>query len=103
MLDPKTKSIFRIVILILFLSTLAIGGTMLGFVFSGAEMPYFFQHFGLAICLFLIGIIAFMLPMLNQTKYTGDSKDSMMLVVAVLLILSAILSIIISYINFNFS
>ena len=103
MLDKRTKLIFRIVILILFLSTLAIGGTMLGFVFSKTDMPYFFQHFGLAICLFFIGIIAFMLPMLNQTKYSGDSKDSMMLVVAVLLILSAILSIVISYINLDFS
>lgn len=102
MFDKKTKIIFMLVIGIFATITITIGAFTLYYIFSDSEMPYFLYHFGLAIILTCIGVIAFFLPFFGTKKYSDDSKDSIMLIVAGLLLLSAILSIIMSYLGIGF-
>lgn len=64
------------------------------------KLSYFTTHFTIAVCLFCIGIIALLLPKINQRKFSGEGKgDSMMIVVGFLLILCSLISIMISYLG----
>ena len=59
---------------------------------------YFLDHFASSIILVLIGAIAILMPVLNGQKLVGENKgDNTMLVVGVLLIICALISILISY------
>ena len=73
------------------------------FIFIGkplAEMPYFFRHFLLFICLTLVGFIAWGLVFINSQTYRGDNKgDSLMIIVGFLSIIRGIIAIIISYVS----
>ncbi|MBR6071314.1 MAG: hypothetical protein IKP77_00595 [Acholeplasmatales bacterium] len=98
MLGKKEKFIIRIIIATLLV--LAIGFSIVVFIYVNKdEVPYWINHFGFAIILTFISGIAFLLPMLNQSKYVGDSHgDSLMIIVGILLFLSGLLSILFSYI-----
>ena len=65
-----------------------------------AEMPYFFIHFVLCICLTLVGFIAWGLVFINSQTYRGDNKgDSLMIIVGFLSIICGIIAIIMSYVS----
>lgn len=102
MLDKKTKIIFTVVVALMATISVTLGAFILYFIFSGDDVPYFFNHFGLAIVLACIGVIAFLLPFFGQKKYADDTKDSIMLIVAGLLVLAGLLSIIMSYLGIGF-
>ena len=51
------------------------------------------------ICLFIVGVIALLLPMVGTTKYGDGKGDSMMIVVGFLLMLCAIISVIYSFLG----
>ncbi len=102
MLDKKTRTIFLIVAALMATISVTLGVFILYYIFSESEMPYFFNHFGLAIVLSCIGVIAFIMPFIGQKKFSDDSKDSIMLIVAGLLVLAGLLSIIMSYIGIGF-
>lgn len=60
---------------------------------------YFLDHFASAIILSLIGVIALLMPLLNEQKMSGENKgDNMMIVVGFLLIICGLISIVISYV-----
>lgn len=64
------------------------------------ETNYFLEHFASMIIMILIGIIAILMPLLNNQKLVGENKgDNMMLVVGTLLIICGLLSVLISYIR----
>ena len=98
MLGKKEKLIIRTIIAVLLV--IAITFSVITFIYlQKPEVPYWINHFGFALILFPISGIALLLPMLNQSKFVGDGKgDSLMIIVAILLFLSAILSIVLSYI-----
>ena len=100
--DRKNRIIFLAVLLVFAAISVTIAAFIIYYVFSDNEMPYFFNHFGLSIVLASIGVIAFVLPFIGQKKYSDDSKDSMMIIVSGLLFLTAILSIIMSYLGIGF-
>ncbi len=102
MLDKKTKIIFMAVMTLMAAISVTLGAFILYFVFSGSDVPYFFNHFGLAIVLTCIGVIAFLMPFMGTKKYADDTKDSIMLIVAGLLVLAGLLSIIMSYLGIGF-
>ncbi len=98
MMGKKEKLIIRIIIGVLL--AIAITFSVITFIYmQQKEVPYWINHFGFALILFPISGIAMLLPMLNHTKYVGDSHgDSLMVIVSILLFLSGILSIVLSYI-----
>ena len=102
MFDKKTRTILMIVTGILATITVVTCGITLYYMFSGEDVPYFINHFGMAIALICIGIIAFIMPMFGTKKYQDDTKDSIMLIVAGLLVLSGLLSILLSYLGIGF-
>ena len=98
MFNNKEKLIIKIVIGILLAIAIGLGVVVLIYKMNEWDEPYFIKHFIFAIILLMISGIAFLLPMLNQSKFSGDGKgDSLMLVVGILLFLTAILSVILSY------
>jgi len=95
----RTRFILKIFLAV---STLVAAGLALYLVvcmFSNVE-NYFTKHFGLALVLLFVSVIAFTLPILTKKKYQDDSKDKVMFVVGVLLVLFAILTVVLSYVNF---
>lgn len=95
----RTRFILKIALAV---STLVAAGFALYLVvcmFSNVE-NYFTKHFGLALVLLFVSVIAFTLPILTKKKYQDDSKDKVMFVVGVLLVLFAILTVVLSYVNF---
>lgn len=95
----RTRFILKIALAV---STLVAAGLALYLVvcmFSNVE-NYFTKHFGLALVLLFVSVIAFTLPILTKKKYQDDSKDKVMFVVGVLLVLFAILTVVLSYVNF---
>ena len=94
----KTRFILKIV---LFTSAVLAAGIALYLaicMFSNINNE-FTLHFGMPLVLVLISVIAFTLPILTKKKYQEDSKDKIMFIVGVLLILLAILTLIMSYFN----
>ena len=99
-MDKKSIIIIKIIITIMVLISLVTIGIYIVEAYVLNSVSYFTQHFTMFICLFCVGIIALMLPNVNQKKLSGDNKgDSLMLVVGVLLILCSFVSIIISYVQ----
>ncbi|MCR5112790.1 MAG: hypothetical protein K6A63_02510 [Acholeplasmatales bacterium] len=105
MLDKKTALIFKIVMATAAIGSLVVGAFMGYYIFFAGEdvaMPYFLNHFGLPIILALIAVIAFCMPIVAHRKYQDDSRDSIMLIAALLLLLLAVLTIIMSYMGIGF-
>ncbi len=98
MFNKKEKLIIKIAIGVLLAIAIGLGIVVLLYKINGWEENYFIKHFIFAIILIMISGIAFLLPMLNQSRFSGDGKgDSLMLLVGILLFLTAILGIILSY------
>ena len=97
MLGKKEKLVIKIIIAVLL--AIAVTFSVIVFIYiQRTDVPYWINHFGFALILIPISGIAMLLPMLNQSKYVGDGKgDSLMVIVSILLFLSALLSIGLSY------
>ncbi|MDE7100960.1 MAG: hypothetical protein K2O05_03805 [Anaeroplasmataceae bacterium] len=95
--NSKLYLAFKIITTIAFIIVLAF--SILYFIdFEDGGMNYFKKHFVISIILFLVGIIAILLPKLNQKTLQGENKgDRMMLGVGLLLFVCSILSCLFSY------
>ncbi len=94
----RTRFILKVILLASAIIAAGVGLYLVICMFSGIE-NYFTKHIGLALVLVFVGIIAFILPVLAKKKYQDDPKDKVMFVVGVLLILFAILTVILSYMD----
>ncbi len=90
---------FKVIIVISFLSIIA--STVVYFIESSkGEMSYFSKHFAVGLDLFLVGIIAIIMPKLAAQSLQGENKgDKMMGFVGLLLFLFAILTVIFSFVK----
>ena len=95
------KKIFKIILAVLSLAVVAIGlEAAVELVFLENHTPsYFVKHFSFGLVLMLIGVMAFLMTQVAKRRYDGGKGDELMLVVSVLLILSGIIAIVISYFN----
>lgn len=96
MLTNEQKKIFKTVIGIIMLIALVVGVEYaIEYFMNDAQnkMSFFAQHFSFGIILFLIGIIAFLLPFTTRTRFGEGKGDNMMLIVGVLLMLAGIITI----------
>lgn len=102
MQNKKEKLILKA--LIVFFGILAFGvGIYLVVTMFANNNNYFTKHFGLPLVLASVAVVAFLLPIATKQKFSGDdSKDKLVMVVAVLLLLLAILSLALSYSNISF-
>lgn len=107
----KKRLIYKIIILIcalvtiglvteLFIEMIAFHRELPGFfsrVTTGETTSFFASHFTLGICLFLVGIIAFLMPKASKEKYNTSRGDEIIIIVSFLLFLCAIIAIVISF------
>ncbi len=101
MISKKSKLIMKIIITILMVISVLIGAFFLYYAVSDAKMPYFLEHFGMFFALLAIGIVALLLPAITNSRFLGNGKDSIMILVGFALIICGIIAIIYSYM-FNF-
>lgn len=98
MISKKTKLIFKIIISILMAISMIVGGFFLYFVsFKNDNVPYFFEHFALFVSLLCIGIVALLLPAVTNSRFMGNGKDNIMILVGFALIICGLVAIIYSY------
>lgn len=90
---------FRIIVYVAV--AVVVGLAVLYFIESTNQtMSFFSLHFAVPIILAMIGIIAILLPKLTKKSYSGDTKgDNFMTLVGVLLILCAVMSLGLSFIQ----
>lgn len=99
-MDKKSILIRKIIMGVCAAITAVVGAFYIYEMFFLTEVSYFTKHFAMFISLFAIGIIALLLPSVNQKKYSSDSKgDNTMIIVGFLLFICSIVSIIISYVS----
>lgn len=101
MLSKKERFRIKIIIGVLIVIDLLILGYYLldAFVIPPDGVNFYNEHFCAMICLFIVGVIALLLPMVGTTKYGDGKGDSMMIVVGFLLILCGIISVIYSFLS----
>ena len=92
----RLRLIYKIIMLVMAVIAFGVGIYMLIALFS-SNQNYFTKHFGISIILLAVAVITLILPEATKTRFGGDSKDNIMKVVAVLLILFAVLSCVLSY------
>lgn len=100
MFSNKEKRTLKITIIILCVITLSLLGYGIidYFVINNSNgVSFFVEHFLAGICLILIGIIAFILPMIGKKKYSETKSDDMMIIVAGLLILCGLIAMLFSF------
>lgn len=91
--------VFKVIVVISFLTIVT--STVIYFVESSkGEMSFFSKHFAVGLDLFLIGIMAILMPKLAAKSLQGENKgDKMMGVVGLLLFLFAILTVVFSFVK----
>lgn len=100
LINNKTELYIRILMIISIIFLLAVSFYYAFFFFIIEESNYFLVHFASMIMMVLVGVISILMVQLNKTRISGDNKDDkIMIVVGVLLIISGLLSLIISYIS----
>ncbi len=100
MKKEKNKGLYLAFKIITFVAFVAIVvSTVLYFVdISKGEKSFFTQHFSIPIDLFLVGIIAMILPQLNKKTLQGENKgDFLMILVGVALIILSFISLGLSF------
>ncbi len=96
------KGIFLAFRIIVYLAVgIVVGLAILYFIEStNQQMSFFSLHFAIPIILAMIGVIAILLPKLTKKSYSGDTKgDSFMTLVGILLLLCAIMSLGLSFLQ----
>ena len=97
LISKKTKLIIKIIIEVLMLISVVVGGLFLYNAATSDSQPYFLDHFGMFVSLTCVGIIALLLPYVTNSRWTGNGKDSIMILVGFALIICGIIAIIYSY------
>ena len=100
MLTNEQKKIIKIIIMVCTAIALLVGVEYIIEYFlsdSTHQISFFASHFTLGIILIFIGIVAFLLPFTTRTRFGEGRGDNMMLIVGVLLILSGIIAIPLSF------
>ena len=101
--SDKEKKILKAIILSSSAVLLAVGIYLAIVMFFTGNHNFFTRHFALPIVLLMLGAIAFTLPLATRTKFGGDdSKDKVMMVVAIIAVLLAILTFALSFTNVSF-
>lgn len=96
--NKNIVTITKIISVIAFVVICLIAGLYLFESFSGKEPSYFSVHFAIPIIMFILGVLAILLPKVNGTKYLSNAQgDKMMPVVGVLLILCSLATLLMSY------
>ena len=104
MLSDKNKKILKVVLVVLMVITVAIATELFVEIFAfkmrdpGYELSFWASHFAIGVAVILIGGIALIMPLLAKTRYSDDSKDGIMIVVAALLFIAGLIAIIYSFI-----
>ena len=98
MLSNKQRLVLKIVLFTSSVLAACLGVYVAVCMFASITNP-FQQHFAMGILLLLVSVVAFTLPVLTKKKYQDDSKDKIMFMVGVMLVMLAILTVVISYIN----
>ncbi len=97
-LKQKRQIIFTLKLIMLICAMLIITLIVLFLIdLADSEINYFNQHFMLPSCLFLVGVIAMILPNVTKSKFSDNKGDKMMPVVGIMLIVCALLSLFLSY------
>ena len=108
MLSDKTKFKLKIILIALLVIILGIVAELLVEIFafklrdSSYELSFWANHFSIGVALILVGAVAFIMPLLSKQKYADDSKDSLMIIVSGLLIISGLVAMIYSFIAGGF-
>lgn len=90
------QTILRVVVIL----TLGFAVYMAYFIFANQEMPALLGKFGPGLAIFLVGVIAFFLPILNKMNLnTSDRGDNMMKIVGIILMILGIGTIIFNCIS----
>ena len=97
--DTKMVKIVKVVIGIATAVILGLTGLYLYETFYNADnISYFSQHFAISVIFVIIGILAFLLPMVNKENVRTDDKgDKMMPIIGVMLFICAIFSCLMSF------
>ncbi len=94
--SAREKQIYKIIMITSGIIALGVAAYLLVAMFSGAK-NYFTNHFAIPIVLVCVGIIALCMPLATRSRFGSDAKDNVMKIVAILLILFAILTLVLSY------
>ena len=101
MLTDKQKKVFKLIILIAAGIALACGiEYMVEFfiVSDKSQFSFFASHLALGLALMFMGVVAFFLPFTTRTRFGHSKGDNMMLIVGILLVLSGIITIGLSFV-----
>ena len=97
LVSKKQKLIIKIIIGILMAISIVVGSLFLYNAVTSNDQPYFLYHFGMFVSLTCIGIISLLLPYVENSLFSGNGKDSIMILVGFALIICGIIAIIYSY------
>jgi uncharacterized membrane protein YidH (DUF202 family) len=97
--STREKQIYKIIMITSGIIALGVAGYLAVAMFMGAK-NYFTAHFAIPIVLVCVGVIALCMPQATRSRFGSDAKDNVMKIVAVLLILFAILTLVLSYFDF---
>ena len=101
MLTDKQKKIFKLIILLAAAIALTCGAEyMIEFFMHSdkSEFSFFASHLSLGLALMFMGVVAFLLPFTTRTRFGDGKGDNMMLIVGILLALSGIITIGLSFV-----
>ena len=95
--NNKFNTIFKVMTYITFV--IVFGLTVL-YLFESekGQLSFFTSHFAIPIVLFLVGIIAILMPLISNKSYRGENKgDNFMFVIGLILFASSIITLILSF------
>ena len=97
--DSNLVKIVKVVIAISTVIILAITGLYLyETFFTPDNISFFSKHFAISVIFIVIGVLAFLLPMVNKENIKTDDKgDNMMPIIGVMLFICAIFSCLMSF------
>ena len=104
MISDKTKQLLKILLIVFMALIVAIVTELFIEIFafkmrdSSYELTFWASHFSIGVALFFVSGVAFIMPLLAKTKFSDDSRDSLMLIVSILLFVSGLVAIIYSFI-----
>ena len=97
--DTKLVKGVKVVIAISTVIVLAITGLYLYEIFfNSGNISFFSEHFAISVIFIVIGVLAFLLPMVNKENIKTDDKgDKMMPIIGIMLFICAIFSCLMSF------
>ena len=97
--DSTLVKVVKIVIVIAALIVLGITGLYLYELFFRPDnISFFSKHFAISVIFVVIGVLAFLLPMVNKENLKTDDKgDKMMPIIGIMLFICAVFSCLMSF------